>query len=104
MNNRLTLASRTWAKAAPSLTAEHYVFPAEQYGQPGDEKPGTFEVDPLKPIGSWITAWKNARATASVACRFHDLRHSAVTRLLEGGVPSPLLRASSAGARARRRR
>lgn len=27
----------------------------------------------------------------SLKCRFHDLRHSAVTRLLEGGIPYPVV-------------
>ena len=67
------------------------MFPAEQYGQPGDEKPGTYEADPTQPIGSWKTAWKNARLSANVKCRFHGLRHSAVTRLLEGGVSFPIV-------------
>jgi integrase len=38
---------------------------------------------PTQPIGSWKTAWRNARKAAKVTCRFHDLRHSAVTRLPE---------------------
>jgi hypothetical protein len=48
-------------------------------------------MNPLSPIGSWKTAWKNARKTAKVTCRFHDLRHSAVTRLLEAGVSFPIV-------------
>ena len=28
---------------------------------------------------------------ASLTCRFHDLRHSAVTRLLEAGIPYPVV-------------
>jgi Site-specific recombinase XerD len=91
MNDRLTLALRTWANRFPDRLSDHYVFAAEQYGTPGDEKPGTHEEDPTQPIGSWKTAWKNARKTASVACRFHDLRHSAVTRLLEAGVSFPIV-------------
>lgn len=40
MNGRLTLALRTWAKRFPDRQLSHYVFPAEQYGQPGEaEKP-----------------------------------------------------------------
>ena len=45
----------------------------------------------MQPIGSWKTAWKTARKTAKVKCRLHDLRHSAVTRLLEGGVSFPIV-------------
>ena len=60
-------------------------------GTPGEETLGTYAPDPLQPIGSWKTAWKNARKAAKVACRFHDLRQSAVTRLLEGGVSFPIV-------------
>ena len=91
MNDRLTLAVRAWANRQPDRKAEHYVFPAEQYGQPGEKKPGLYEVIPTQPIGSWKTAWKNARKAAKVTCRFHDLRHSAVTRLLEAGVSFPIV-------------
>jgi integrase len=91
MNDRLTLALRTWANRSPDRKQAHYVFPLEQYGQPGDKKPGTYDADPTKPIGSWKTAWKNARTKAEVSCRFHDLRHTAVTRLLEGGVSFPIV-------------
>jgi integrase len=91
MNDRLTLALRAWANQFPNRKAEHYVFPAKQYGRPGEEKPGTYDADPTKPIGAWKTAWKNARRAANVTCRFHDLRHSAVTRLLEAGVSFPIV-------------
>jgi integrase len=91
MNDRLTLALRTWANRFPDRQSDHYVFAAEQYGTPGEKKSGTHEEDPTQPIGSWKTAWKNARKTACVACRFHDLRHSAVTRLLEAGVSFPIV-------------
>ena len=45
------------------------------------------DADPTTPIGSWKTAWTTARRKASVTARFHDLRHTAVSRLLERGVP-----------------
>jgi len=83
--------SRSEKRRFPDRKPDHYVFAAEQYGRPGEQKPGTYDVDPTQPIGSWKTAWKNARKAAQVACRFHDLRHSAVTRLLEAGVSFPIV-------------
>jgi hypothetical protein len=48
----------------------------------------------LHPIKSWKEAWESAKATARVDVRFHDLRHTVVTRMLEG-PDSRLARASS---------
>ena len=48
-------------------------------------------ADPTRPMGSWKVAWKNIQRTAGIKCRFHDLRHSAVTRLLEAGASFPLV-------------
>lgn len=56
-----------------------------------DEIPEVFDTDPAKPITSWKTAWSSAKATAGVECRFHDLRHTTVTRLLERGQPFPVV-------------
>ena len=41
--------------------------------------------DPDRPIGSWKTAWARAKNRAGVTARFHDIRHTACTRMLEGG-------------------
>jgi len=46
-----------------------------------------FDVDPETPIGSWKEAWESVKRNTGVVVRFHDLRHTCVTRMLEGGVP-----------------
>ena len=43
--------------------------------------------DPVKPIGDWKKAWEAAKLRAKVACRFHDLRHTACAGMLESGAP-----------------
>jgi Phage integrase family len=88
------------------------VFPAERYGAGGDAfSPKAYLVDPSKPIGSIKEAWEAAKIPAapilkgeweeadpnsetepkeeiaSLACRFHDLRHTAVPRMLNAGIP-----------------
>jgi len=54
-------------------------------------------------MGSWKTAWKAAREMAGrtlsgkpeeeeaepLAVRTHDLRHTAISRMIDGGVPLP---------------
>jgi integrase len=55
-----------------------------------------FATDPTKAITSWKTAWTTAKTNAGIECRFHDLRHTWVTRLLEKGAALPVV-ASLAG-------
>lgn len=105
-----------WATHFPGRKPEHYVFPAERYGAGGDKfEVKAYHIDPAKPIGSIKEAWEAARLRAArilkgeteqseenaaeieeskaaeeikpLACRFHDLRHTAVSRMLNAGVP-----------------
>lgn len=63
------------------------MFPSERVGVSGDDQiVSVFDTNPGKAITSWKTAWVTAKASAVVECRFHDLRHTTVTRLLERGV------------------
>ena len=77
-----------WAAKFQERKSEEYVFPYERYGAAGDDfLPCVYDTDPKKPIGSWKEAWEKARADAKVRCRFHDLRHTGCTRMLEAGAP-----------------
>jgi integrase len=105
-----------WASHFPERQPEHYVFPSERYGVAGDKfVPKTYDTDPTKPIGDIKEAWEAAKKrTARILkgipdasdpaeagdtagtekmkvetfrCRFHDLRHTAVSRMLDAGVP-----------------
>lgn len=67
---------------------EHYVFASERYGVCGNNADAhAYGFDPVKPVKSLKEAWERAKKVASVSCRFHDLRHTAATRMLEGGSP-----------------
>ena len=88
LNRRALATMRRWAKQFPDRKPTDYVFPSEQVGFSGDDEiPEVFDTDPTKPISTWKTAWTTARTAADVRCRFHDLRHTVVTRLLEAGQP-----------------
>lgn len=77
-----------WAKQFPSRKPTEYVFPTERYGAAGNNfSRCVYHVDPTKPIGDWKEAWEAAKKRAGVECRFHDLRHTGCTRMLEAGVP-----------------
>ena len=106
LSQRAVAALSFWATHFPERKPDHYVFPAERYGAGGDEfSPKAYHVEPSKPIGSIKEAWEAARLRAAqilkggredsdsgeepvpLACRFHDLRHTAVSRMLNAGTP-----------------
>ena len=96
-----------WASRFPSRDPEHFVFPACENGR----------IDAKSPVTNWRTAWRrttnviqcptcgqwqnpgvvcnNPTSKADVrkvrsslaGLRFHDLRHTAATKLLEQGTP-----------------
>ena len=82
LNARALAELQRWATRVPSRGPDHYLFAAERIGQGGG-----YQIDPTRPIGSWKTAWVRAKRVAGVKARFHDVRHTTCTRMLEGGVP-----------------
>jgi integrase len=92
LNPHVQKSLEAWATSFPSRKPEHYVFPAERYGLAGnDREPHAHSIHPSKPLASFKDAWETARDQADVHCRFHDLRHSACTRMVEKGVPLPVI-------------
>ncbi|MGH9403912.1 MAG: tyrosine-type recombinase/integrase [Terriglobia bacterium] len=88
MNDRAVQVMTMWAENFPNQQPQHYVFPTEKYGAAGDKFiPCVHSTDPTQPIGDWKEAWEAARERAELSCRFHDLRHTACTRMLESGTP-----------------
>lgn len=73
---------KEWKATFPDAKANHFVFPSEKYTK---NKPGgslaVYDCDPTKPMGSWKKAWTTARRIARVSCRWHDLRHSFVSKM-----------------------
>jgi integrase len=67
---------------------EHFIFPSERYGLDGENgylhgAQVRYNVRPDVPLGSWKVAWKMALERANVECRWHDLRHTFVSRMAE---------------------
>jgi integrase len=77
-----------WRRQFPEAEPSDYVFPSERYGLEGQEghqsgKAIPYSVRPDVPIGSWKTAWRAARKASGVSCRWHDCRHTFVSRMAE---------------------
>jgi integrase len=74
LNQSAAAVLAMWASRTPGASPEHFVFPACE----------NHKINPGKPIASFRTAWRNATKTAGLpGLRFHDLRHTAITKLAE---------------------
>jgi integrase len=97
LSGRVRTVLEFWAERFSDRKPSEYVFPFERYGGSGqDEAFGftgsvAYATDHSKPVGSWKEGWEAAKKRAGVACRFHDLRHTGCTRMLEAGVPSSVV-------------
>jgi len=108
LNQRAMATLTFWATRFPDRQPDHYVFATERYGLDGEAgylngQAVPYEVNPEKPMGSWKTAWMAARMLAARALsgkaedeeveplrvRTHDLRHTAISRMIDAGVPLP---------------
>lgn len=91
-------ALKNWRSQFPTVQPSHAVFPREAYGLKG--KKGTFggtvvpyRTFPDQPVRSFATAWRAAKKAAGIECRWHDLRHSAASRMAAGGATDQTLQA-----------
>jgi integrase len=93
LNKRVRTVLEFWAERFPNRKPNEFVLPFERYGGKGkDEIFGfagsiAYDTDLSKPVGDWKEGWEAAKKRAGVTCRFHDLRHTGCTRMLEAGVP-----------------
>lgn len=91
LSETATLCIQEWRREFPDAKPEHYVFPSEKYGFAGEAgylhgAIVPYNLNPDVPIGSWQIAWGNALKAAGVRCRWHDLRHTFVSRIAESQV------------------
>jgi integrase len=101
-----------WASEFPDRKPQHFVFPHQRFGGGGKKdnfgftRGMTYDLDVTRPIGDIKEAWERAKLRAArilkgdpnsmdeiepLVCRFHDLRHTAVSRMLGAGVPMPVI-------------
>jgi len=82
-----------WTGRFPKAKGEDYVFPTCEDARIHTENPAASKIDPSRPIKSWRTAWRRALKDAKLSIRFHDLRHTCITKLAEGQASEQTLMA-----------
>lgn len=84
------------ARMLGCTSPEHYLLPTDRarHTRPNDPLHGLSGFDPLHPQSSWESEWRKFRAEVGIAHRrFHDLRHTYVTRAAEAGVAIAVVQA-----------
>ena len=88
--SRRACASLTlWVARFPQSQPESFLFPCHKMGLAGNKRtPVMYDLDLSRPMGSWRKAWIDALAVAGVRYRWHDLRHTFISRLAENASTS----------------
>jgi integrase len=93
-----TQTLQNWRNQFPNAQPTDAVFPREAYGLKG--KKGMFggavvpyKTFPDQSVNSFKSSWETAKKMAGVECRWHDLRHSAASRIAAGGATDQTLQA-----------
>lgn len=73
-----------WASRFPGAQPDQYLFPACENARIDCPSPVANKIDTSHPIKSWRSAWRRALKDAGLSIRFHDLRHTCITKLSEG--------------------
>jgi integrase len=84
-----------WAGRLVESKAEDYAFPACEAAGIERKHPDLERIDPSRPIKSWRSAWRAAMKRAGLQLRFHDLRHTCITKLAESQASEQTLMAIS---------
>ena len=83
LNSLAYAALFKWAGRVPDSKPEDYVFPSCEGAGLERPHPNVARIDPSQPIKSWRSAWRAALGKAGLQIRFHDLRHTCITKLAE---------------------
>jgi integrase len=82
LTNRVCAALSIWLARFPDAGPDAHAFPAHKIGFVGNSRRSDlYSVDLSRPMGEWKKAWTNALKEAGLKYRWHDLRHTFVSRL-----------------------
>jgi integrase len=78
-----------WLSRFPHAGPDHYAFPAHKIGFTGNSRRSDlYAIDPSRPVRSWKKAWRDVLKSAELHYRWHDCRHTFVSRLAESPAVS----------------
>jgi len=84
LTRRAAVALSGWLASLPQAGPDAYLFPRHSVGFGKDGKGKRIaNIDFERPMRGWKSAWSRARDLAEVEARWHDLRHTLVSRLAE---------------------
>lgn len=70
------------------MRQEHYLLPQNLSRHKKGLLSGRRGYDPTRPQKDWDTSWKSlVKAAGLEGFRFHDLRHTFITQMVERGIP-----------------
>lgn len=83
LTSRAAAAIAAWLVGGlPEAGPDAYLFPCHQIGfGPRGKGSAPYAIDFSRPMQGWKSAWVRARRLAGVEARWHDLRHTLVSRL-----------------------
>ncbi len=89
LTSRVCAVLSMWLARFAELKREEFLFPRHSIGLAGNNRlPCIHSIRADQQIGSWKKAWRLACKSAGVRYRWHDCRHSFVTRLAENPLVS----------------
>lgn len=78
-----------WLNFVGEAGADAFLFPHHKVGfGPGGKNTSIYNIEFGRPVGEWRSAWRHALKSAKVKIRWHDLRHTLVSRLAENPAVS----------------
>jgi integrase len=89
LTRRAYQALREWLNLIGEGDEDAFLFPRHAVGfRPRASSTAIHNIDFTQPVAEWKSAWRSALKNAKVKVRWHDLRHTLVSRLAENPAVS----------------